>query len=158
MIENRQKKIITNTLLLIGILITLFGVVIWILTSKDLPLYNELWAEIIGKISALFPTILGILIKIILSMIIKKQNIKAIDNHLIESGIKPLSEIKQSNKSAKNELKDYFHYKDYHFKVSKNKIVIIFNEKDTIDNYKELKVALGEFIEKVRQDLPTQLI
>ena len=156
--DNRQKKIITNTLLIIGILITLFGISVWILTSKNLPLENKTWAEILGKVGALFPTILGVIVKVVISIFMRKQNIKAIDNHLIESGIKPLSEIKQSNRGTKNELKDYFHYKDFHFKVSKNKIVIVFEEKDVINNYKELKVALGEFIEKVRQDLPTQLI
>lgn len=153
--EQRQKKIIVNTLITIAVLITLACFVILMLSIDTIP---EKWADYVGYVGTFAPTIIGIIVKVYLSFIIRKQNIKAIDNHLVESGVKPLSEIKQSNKSTKNELKDYFHYKDYHFKVSKTKIVITFNEKDEENNYKELKVALGEFIEKVRKDLGSQLI
>lgn len=104
-LDNRQKKIIRNTFFILGILITISGLIIWILNDTKI-LNNALWSNIIGKLSVFAPTIIGVIIKIYISIFMRKQNIKAIDNHLIESGIKPLSEIKQSNKQHKNKSKD----------------------------------------------------
>lgn len=153
--ENKQKKIIINTFVFLLVSITIGCFVILMLSIDTIP---QEWAKYVGYIGTFCPTIIGVIAKLYISVIVRKLNIKAIDNHLKESGIKPLSDIKQSNKGSKNELKDYFHYNGYHFKVSKNKIVISFEPKDDISHYKSLKSAINEFIEKVREDLPTQLI
>lgn len=102
-LDNRQKKIIKNTLFIIGIFITIAGIIIWILNDTPI-LKDELWSNIVGKISVFAPTIIGIIVKIYVSNFMRKLNIKAIDNHLVESGVKPLSEIKKQNKPRKNEL------------------------------------------------------
>lgn len=150
----RQKKIILWTLITIGILIMLAGIVIAGLSNGDV--IKDNWGKIVGSVASIAPMVIGLIGKFILGLYQNKKQIKNIDKHLKESGIKPLSENKEVHKSS--DLKDYFHYRDYHFKVSKNKIIITFQEKNEADNYKELKVALSEFVEKVRKDLSTQLI
>lgn len=105
--DERQKKIIKNTLLVIGLLITISCFAIFVYSQfVEKENNNYYWSKSLGTIGTFAPTIIGAITKIYLSIFIRKQNIKAIDNHLVESGIKPLSTIKKSNKHSKKIVKN----------------------------------------------------
>lgn len=159
-LEVRKWKFIKYVSLTLLVLGSAAMMIIGYINLADIPVIGDRldgWAAVLLSVlgSIMTPnTILGIWIK----TIINKRNLQAIDNHLKESGIKPFKEIKQSNLVSKNELKDYFHYQDFHVKVSKTKIIISFPEKRPDVFYKEFGQFQGELMEKIRKDLPTQLI
>ncbi len=148
--DSKQKQIIMKCWYALLVSIAL------VLASLAIASYYTPIPQVLVPIASIVSPsmIIGVLIKVW----INQRNLKAIDNHLAESGIKPLQDIKQSSVVSKNDLKDYFHWKDFHVKLSKNKMVITFTPRNEIDFYKDFKKFDGELVEKIRKDLPTQLI
>ena len=160
MLNDRQKKIIRNTLISLLGVITTFGFVCFIITK--IPNLQEIdfiknYANYIQWIGLFFPTFVGVLFKFILG----QYQAKVINDNLENRGLS--KEIKQVStnttpKPKKPNSKSYFEYNGYIFYVDNDCIYVKCPRKSEIEHYKDLKVALGEFIEKVRKDLPTQLI
>ena len=163
-IDERQKKIIKwfSLGLLLACVIALsitwlvFIVNDWQSTKEQIRLLIAWLFTNFGSIS------LGIFLKYIANRMMLKQNKREIEQLHIDYGLSKQWKEQDSSKTpqeAKTPKNTYFKYKRFYFLIEKNgEIKIIFKPKDQVNDYKELKEALNEFIEKVRLDLPTQLI
>lgn len=158
--NDKQKKIIRNTLIVLLGLITTFGFVCFIITKipsiQDIDFIKN-YANYIQWMGLFFPTFLGVLFKFVLGQyqakVINDTLEKAnISNENIQVSINTLPKPKKPKNKA------YFKYGDYVFYVDSNVIYVEYKNKDQTTNYKEAKIAFSEFIEKLRQDLPTQII
>lgn len=154
--KKKKKKIIIITSIILGITIALGLSITW-LVFTCLNWNDNLTASVMSLIGWFYNNfgsmILGIIVKILVGSKLKKDNINDLNNFLKQSGIKPIEEIKSSVRVSKNEFKDYMHTNGYHFKVSDNKVLIIYTpESIKRKQYVAMCKALGEFMEKYRKE------
>ena len=164
-LDTRQKKIIkwfSISFILIGVLglsITWLYFIVndWTSTKEQIRLLIAWLFTNFGSLA------FGIFLKYLANKLMLKNNKREIEQLHIDYGLtKQWKEASDSNNTTPQEKTPkncYFRHKKFYFIVEKNgEIKIIYTPKDKINDYKDLKEALNEFIEKVRLDLPTQMI
>lgn len=155
-LNNHQKKIIRNIAFTILTILSLLGLVCYII--KQIPSLdnNDFVKSIAPYISILsfgFPMIAGFFIKYVLGRHQQSQIEQTLQNYGVE--------IVQKEKPTKNPYKikepPYFEYNEFKFWVDNDKILIVFSDLDnTLNNQQRndrLQKALNELANKIRVDL-----
>lgn len=155
-LDNKQKKIIRNIIFTILGILSILGLVCYVI--KQVPSLQENdfvknYAQYISILSFGFPIIIGFFIKYILGR--HQQN--QIEETLQRYGVEVVKPIKQTKNPYKIKEKPYFEYQEFKFWVDNDKILIIFSDLDSALNKQQrnerLQKALNELSNKIRIDL-----